>query len=73
MSQETVSLEQTFSEATEAMARSAGRNAQMQVEDLRTSITDPALVQMLFDGTPPRAIIEHNIATAQWLKSRGAM
>jgi hypothetical protein len=47
-----------------------GRVAQIRVEDVRVSVTDPALVQMLFDGTPPRAIIEHTITSALRLKSR---
>lgn len=49
-----------------------GRLAQIHVEDVRMSVTDPALVQMLFDGTPPRAVIEHAITGALRLKARGA-
>jgi len=49
-----------------------GRIAQIHVEDVRMSVTDPALVQMLFDGTPPREIIEHTISGAHRIKALGA-
>lgn len=47
-----------------------GRLAQIHVEDVRVSVTDSALVQMLFDGASPRAIIEHTVTSALRLKSR---
>jgi hypothetical protein len=39
-----------------------GRLAQIYVDDIRSDITDPDLVQMPFDGKSPKTVIEHTLA-----------
>jgi len=41
-----------------------GRLAQVNVEDVRMTVTDPSLVRMLFDGTTPQTVIQNMIAHA---------
>jgi hypothetical protein len=58
--------------AKKATMRSAlfrGRVGYVHVEDGRFDITDPDLVCMYFDGTPPRAIIEKIITVFHRLKA----
>ena len=39
--------------------------AQVTIEDVKTNITDPTLVRMLFDGTTPQTVIQNMIAHAE--------
>ncbi len=45
-----------------------GRLAQIRAEDVTIQISDPNLVQMLFDGVTPKAIIENLVQAARLLK-----
>jgi hypothetical protein len=39
--------------------------AQVTIEDVKTNVTDPTLVRMLFDGTTPQTVIKNMIAHAE--------
>jgi hypothetical protein len=46
-----------------------GRLAQIQVEDVTMYVTDPSLVQLYFDGLPPKALIERSVLSGRRIKS----
>jgi hypothetical protein len=45
-----------------------GQLAQIEVENSRMEVTDPALVRILFDGTTPQTIVKNIIAHSEILK-----